>query len=156
MAYDYRESGDRRYYKEIMADGFDFEGYVTRLHRNSLGICLDEGLVPFTTYWLMCEGKDTIYGVSRLRHRLNKVSQKEGGHIGYDVPPSLRGAGNATELLRQTLQKARAIGLNRVLLTCDADNRASARVIEKNGGVLENQVISDYTRKIVNRYWINS
>ena len=154
MAYDYRESEDRRYYKEILKDGFDFEDYVTRLHRNSLGIRLEEGMPPFTTYWLMDEKKDTIYGVSRLRHKLTSVSQKEGGHIGYDVPPSLRGAGNATELLRQTVLKAKAIGLHRVLLTCDADNRASARVIEKNGGAMENQIISDYTKKIVNRYWI--
>ncbi|MCL2060085.1 MAG: GNAT family N-acetyltransferase [Oscillospiraceae bacterium] len=154
MAYDYREIGDRRYYKDIVRDGFDFEVYVTLLHRYSLGINLEEGLVPYTTYWLVDGGKDTIFGVSRLRHKLNKVSVKEGGHIGYDVPPSHRGSGNATELLRQTLLKARAMGMLRVLLTCDAENRASARVIEKNGGALENQVISDYTRKIVNRYWI--
>ena len=155
MALDYRESGDRRYYRDVVADGFDFEAYVTLLHRHALGISLEEGLVPYTTYWLMDEGKGTIFGVSRLRHKLNKVSQKEGGHIGYDVPPSWRGEGNATELLRQTLLKARAMGLFRVLLTCDEENRASARVIEKNGGVLENRIVSDYTKKIVCRYWIN-
>ena len=155
MAYDYRETFDQRYYKEIIKDGFDFEDYVILLHRNSQGIHLEEGLVPFTTYWLIDDRKDTIYGVSRLRHKLNDVSRKEGGHIGYDVPPSLRGCGNATELLRQTIAKAKAKGIMRVLMTCDSDNSASARVIEKNGGVLESQTVSDYTRKVVNRYWIN-
>jgi predicted acetyltransferase len=154
MAREYRETEDRRYYRDIIKHGFDYEEYITRLHRYSLGICLEEGLSPFTTYWLVDEAGDTIYGVSRLRHKLTKTSQKEGGHIGYDVPPSCRNAGNATELLRQTLLKARARGFIRVLVTCDADNRASARVIEKNGGKMENQVISDYTKKIVNRYWI--
>ena len=155
MAYDYRESEDHRYYRDVVRDGFDFGEYVTRLHRYSIGINLDEGLVPYTTFWMVDEKKDTVYGVSRLRHRLNSVSQKEGGHIGYDVPPSQRGAGNATELLRQTLKKAKAMGIMRVLMTCDADNAASARVIEKNGGALENQIVSDYSRKLVNRYWIN-
>ena len=154
MAYDYRDSGDRRYYKDIVKAGFEFDEYVTRLHRNSLGIDLDDGFVPYTTFWLMDADKDTIYGVSRLRHRLNAISQKEGGHIGYDVPPSLRNAGNATELLRQTIAKAKAMGIMRLLLTCDSDNRGSARVIVKNGGVLESQIISDITRKFVDRYWI--
>lgn len=154
MANDYRECGDRRYYREIISEGFDFEDYVTKLHRNSLGINLEEGLVPFTTYWLTDADKETIFGVSRLRHKLNAVSQKEGGHIGYDVPPSLRGSGNATELLRQTVLKAKAMGIPRVLVTCDAENAASARVIEKNGGVLENRVISDFTKRLVSRYWI--
>ncbi|MDR3120658.1 MAG: GNAT family N-acetyltransferase [Clostridiales bacterium] len=176
MAYEYKDADDRRYYKEIVKDGFDYEDYVTRLHRYSLGIDLEEGLVPYTTFWMIDDSDGcgaggmglvrgrfgaggasgmTIYGVSRLRHSLNEQSRKEGGHIGYDVPPSLRNAGNATELLRQTLAKAKAIGIMRVLMTCDAENAASARVIEKNGGTLENQVISDYTKKIVNRYWIN-
>ena len=155
MALDYRDSGDRRYYRDVAKDGFIFEDYIIGLHRNSLGIGLEEGLVPYTTFWLMDDCMDTIFGVSRLRHRLNNISQKEGGHIGYDVPPSLRGAGNATELLRLTLLKARAMGLVRALLTCDADNFASARVIEKNGGVLESIIMSDYTGKLVSRYWIN-
>ena len=155
MAYEYRESADRRYYNDIVEDGFSFDGYVTLLHRYSLGIGIEEGLVPYTTYWLVDEKRDTIYGVSRLRHRLNTASNKEGGHIGYDVPPPRRNAGNATELLRLTVRKAKAMGIARVLVTCDADNAASARVIEKNGGALENQIISDYTRKIVSRYWID-
>ena len=154
MALDYRGSADQRYYTDIIKRGFSFEEYLTRLHRYSLGIDIEEGLVPYTTFWLVDKKMDTIYGVSRLRHILNTASRKEGGHIGYDVPPSYRNAGYATELLGLTVRKARAMGIARVLVTCDANNVASSRVIIKNGGALENQVISDYTRKIVNRYWI--
>jgi len=156
MALDYRQSDDRRYFKEITKYGFDFDDYVIRLNRNALGIGLEEGLTPYTTYWLMDDNKDIIYGVSRLRHKLNAISQKEGGHIGYDVPPSLRNNGYATELLRQTIIKARSMGITRLLMTCDSDNIRSARVIEKNGGIIENQVISDITRKLVSRYWIDA
>ena len=156
MAHDYREHGEQRYYCDLVKDGFDFMEYVTSLTRKSqnMGNYLEEGLVPFTTYWFIDEKRDTIFGVSRLRHCLNSVSIKEGGHIGYDVPPSHRGAGIATELLRQTIIKAKAYKLPRLLLTCDVDNFASIRVIEKNGGVLEDTITSDYTRKLVNRYWI--
>jgi predicted acetyltransferase len=49
---------------------------------------------------------------------------------------------------------AREMGLKRVLITCDADNVASARIIEKNGGRLENQSVSRETGRLKNRYWI--
>ena len=50
--------------------------------------------------------------------------------------PSLRGRGIATEMLRQALPVARALGLREVLITCDDTNAASIRVMEKNAGVL--------------------
>ena len=157
MAYDYRDAEDRRYYKDVVSDGFDFGVYVENLRsferRGTRG-----GLCPFsppcTTFWMVDGPGRTIFGVSRLRHMLDAASRKEGGHIGYDVPPSLRGAGNATELLRLTVAKAREMGIARALVTCDADNAASARVIARNVGALENQVVSDFTKKIINRYWI--
>jgi predicted acetyltransferase len=42
-----------------------------------------------------------------------------------------------------------------VLMACDVDNLASARGIEKNGGVLDSQGISDVSGKLIARYWIN-
>jgi predicted acetyltransferase len=37
-------------------------------------------------------------------------------------------------------------------MCCDKDNVASARTIEKNGGVLENEVLDDGVPVL--RYWI--
>jgi predicted acetyltransferase len=56
------------------------------------------------------------------------------GHIGYAVVPWKRGRGYATEALRRILIEAWAIGLVRVEITTDPENRASQRVIERNGG----------------------
>ena len=50
------------------------------------------------------------------------------------------------------LDKAREIGLERVLISCDTDNIPSVRVIEANGGVLENQLISIRSGKMTSRY----
>lgn len=58
------------------------------------------------------------------------------GHIGYAVVPSRRNRGYATLALAQMLPLARAEGLRYVEITTDPDNRASQRVIEKNGGTL--------------------
>ena len=56
------------------------------------------------------------------------------GHIGYSVVPWKRQRGYATRALRLLLPQARDEGLAYVELTTDADNIASQRVIEANGG----------------------
>ncbi|WP_140398010.1 GNAT family N-acetyltransferase [Lachnoclostridium sp. An169] len=50
------------------------------------------------------------------------------------------------------------LGLKKVLITCDESNIASARIIEKNGGKLQDtivNVIDDVERK-TKRYWIEN
>lgn len=58
------------------------------------------------------------------------------GHVGYSVVPWKRRRGYATRALRLVLPYARSEGLAHIDLTTDADNRASRRVIEANGGRL--------------------
>jgi predicted acetyltransferase len=58
------------------------------------------------------------------------------GHIGYSVVPWKRQRGYATRALQLLLPQAREEGLAYVELTTDADNIASRRVIEANGGKL--------------------
>jgi len=114
---------------------------------------LSDGFVPETIYWLVRDG-ERVLARSSLRHQLTPHLEREGGHIGYSVRPSERGKGYGTAVCRLTLARARALGLRRVLITCDADNAASARIIEKNGGVLEDQRRSVQTGKMKRRYWV--
>ena len=58
------------------------------------------------------------------------------GHIGYSVVPWKRRRGYATRALRLLLPQASSEGLTYVELVADADNIASQRVIEANGGEL--------------------
>lgn len=57
------------------------------------------------------------------------------GHLGYTVVPWKRGRGYATAAVAQALAEARRTGLQRLFAAVDADNTASRRVIEKNGGI---------------------
>ncbi len=104
------------------------------------------GRVPQTTLW-WTRG-DQYYGRLDIRHRLTPALLEVGGHIGYAVRPSARRQGHATAMLRAALPLARELGIIRALITCDASNEVSRRVIEHNGGVLEDQ------RGAKLRFWV--
>jgi predicted acetyltransferase len=103
------------------------------------------------TYWWVVEG-DTVLGAIALRHELNDLLLRAGGHIGYSIRPSARRRGLATWALAEVLVTARTKGFDRVLITCAEDNVASARVIEHHGGVLED--VRDTELGRTRRYWI--
>jgi len=152
MATQYQQRGEIiSYHQQAQAD---FTAYVEKTQNMARGIDLPDGNVPMTSYWLTLQGK-MIIGESRLRHTLNPELEIEGGHIGYAIRPTMRQLGYGTTILALTLEKASEQGLKRVLVTCDTDNIASARIIEKNGGVLENYKISLDSGKQISRYWID-
>ncbi len=57
------------------------------------------------------------------------------GHFGYAIVAWKRERGYATQALALLLPVAQELGLPRVLVTCDAGNIASRRIIEANGGI---------------------
>lgn len=109
-----------------------------------------EPLVHATYWWIVEDGK--VVGSITLRHRLTDFLLNAGGHIGYSVRPTARKRGLAAWALGRVLTHARERGLDRVLVTCDDSNGASARTIERNGGVLEDIRDTDLGR--TRRYWI--
>ena len=87
-------------------------------------------------------GKGEYVGRVSLRHELNAGLETWGGHIGYEVRPSMRGRGYGHALLAGILPHARTLGLERVLLHCYKSNAASTCIIEKAGGMLEGLVVN--------------
>jgi predicted acetyltransferase len=131
----------------------DFAKYVKGRLDWKKGKNLPEGWIPSTTFWLVRDN-DVILGTSRLRHKLTEHLRNIGGHIGYNIRPSQRRKGYGTLILELTLQKARELGLKRVLITCDDDNIASIKIIERNGGVLEDKITNEERNVPKRRYWI--
>jgi predicted acetyltransferase len=129
----------------------NFSGYVLKLRNQAKGIDLPKDYVPSSIYWLV-DGKDYIGKVS-VRHRLTPALLKIGGHIGYEIRPSKRKMGYGTLALKSALPKAKELGIDKALLTCNVDNIGSQKIIEKNGGVLEN--ILETEGQVKRRYWID-
>lgn len=131
----------------------DFAAFVDDLRHESLGIGLPPGIVPQTTYALIDRDGHAL-GEIRLRPHLTPPFEQHNGHIGYNVRPDQRGKGNATRMLALALDKARAFGLERVMLPVEGENQASARVIAKNGGILERVDVVQGSGETVAIYWI--
>ena len=136
----------------LKLDYSDFPKMIGMLKGYSEGRNLKSGFVPHSTYWLIAD--DEVVGVVNLRHELTANLLKEGGHIGFGVRPSARNQGYATVLLKKTITKAVEKGISAILVTCEKKNIASARVIQKNGGILDSEVFSPTHNDIIQRYWI--
>lgn len=112
-----------------------------------------DGLVPDSTFFCLDEERDIFVGAVNIRHYLNDALLLNGGHIGDGVRPSQRRKGIATKMIGLALGECRRLGIDRVLMVCDKDNIGSAKSIQKNGGVLENEVTVDGVTE--QRYWID-
>jgi predicted acetyltransferase len=133
-------------------DSMSWTDYLELLETRHCSIEVTVEAVPSTL--LAADVAGTIVGRVSIRHALNEWLAHEGGHIGFGVLPPYRRRGYATEILRQSLPVARALGVGRVLVTCDDDNLGSAAAIERCGGVLESKVGSSHGT-LVRRYWID-
>lgn len=140
-------------YAEALEHESDFAAFVASMHAQARGENLPDGFVPQTDYWLIDDG-DFIGRVS-IRHEFTEHLLTVGGLIGYDIRPSKRGRGYGNKILELALPKAKSLGLKRVLITCDVTNEASKKIVENNGGVLENQVPNPETGVDKLRYWID-
>lgn len=128
------------------------EEWIQSIERNSREETKDKVLVPASSYLLVRENDDRVVGMIQIRHRLNDYLLNFGGHIGYSVRKSERQKGFAKEMLRLALKKCSPLGLEKVLLTCDKNNPASAKTILANSGVLENEVQNN--GRTTQRYWV--
>jgi predicted acetyltransferase len=148
-------------HRALAAEGFTFgfeyqpggpwADYLCRIDNMRRGVGLPLGWVPMTFLVAVVGGR--IVGRASIRHELTDDLRREGGNIGYCVLAGCRRRGYATEILRQSLVVIRALGIGRVLITCDDDNVGSATVIEQCGGVFDSLSRSDDGQP-VRRYWI--
>jgi len=111
------------------------------------------GQVPDSTFFCLDEERNKMVGAVNIRHYLNDALLLNGGHIGDGVRPSERRKGIATKMIALALEECRKLGIERVLMVCDKENIGSAKSIQNNGGVLENEVVVDGV--VEQRYWIN-
>lgn len=145
------EEEQRKGFWNIPEKPINIDEYIRRCENHSHGKNLPEYWVTATTYWLI--DNDEFVGHVNIRHELNSQLEKIGGHIGYAIRPSKRQKGYGSAILALALPKAKILGLQKVLVTCDAENTASQKIIVKHGGTLQD-IIQNEDGKSAHRYWI--
>lgn len=133
-------------------DSYDIFAYFEKFRS---GEGLKPGYVRETYLWLVDGGE--FVGEVSIRHSLTEKLLRYAGNIGYGVRYSRWGEGMGTKMLAMALNYARdELGMERALITCDDGNVGSARVIEKNGGVLWDRLENNVGGRpvITRRYWI--
>ena len=154
------EAAARAAHAELAPDGFRFlltpeltwAEQLDRLHLDSRGVDLRRGQVPAD--FLIADVAGDVVGRVSVRHTLTPLLLDLGGHVGYAVRPAYRGRGYASQMLRLSLERLAALGVSPALVTCDEDNAASRKVIERCGGRLQDvrAVAPGVPGK--RRYWI--
>ena len=111
--------------------------------------------VPSYDYFAVDD--DKFIGVINIRIRLTENLLKYGGHIGYGINPKYWKMGYGKKLLKLGLEQYRnLIEEDKILITCDDDNVGSYKIIEANGGILENKIENEDRGEVflTRRYWI--
>lgn len=122
--------------------------------RKSVKTCEETGAaVPSNTYLAVRRSDNKVVGIIDLRHHINHpVLGTWGGHCGYSVRPTERGKGYAKEMLRLNIENAKRLGISKLMITCNVNNRASEKTILANSGVFEKTI--DVDGRQVKRFWI--
>ena len=129
-------------------DYHDFKNYCTTIEVTDA----NNGLVPDSTFFCLDTDRNIMVGAVNIRHYLNESLLINSGHIGDGVIPSERRKGIATKMIALALEECRALGIKKILMVCDKENIGSAKSIQNNGGILENEVVVEGVT--VQRYWI--
>ncbi|MFV0393501.1 MAG: GNAT family N-acetyltransferase, partial [Coprobacillaceae bacterium] len=128
----------------------NYNQWIKKEKQLHLGIHLDPGFVPGTTFLYILNG--VVIGTINIRHCLNENLLKMGGNIGYSIHPKYRKQGYATKMLKEALLFCRQWEIWPVLLTCNKDNIASKKTIERCGGKLENDYYDENTKETILRF----
>lgn len=142
---------------EVLAALREHESFATlvrELDAQADGRDLPKGWVPQSTFWLVGPG-DAFIGKVEIRHHLTDALRLRGGHVGYAIRPTMRRRGYGTAVLSIVLPNCLELGLDRIMVTCDATNDASQKIIIRNGGELEDVIHIDGRAVPTMRFWID-
>lgn len=145
---EHRDNGEMGISASFGLQGMEFAEWVQMIQGRAKEGVDDWG--QFLT--LLCIEGEKIIGLLNIRYDQTIELSEKNGDIGYGVRPSERGKGYATQMLRHGLEICKEHGMSKVRLGCYKDNVASAKVIYKCGGVLEEEA-DRYSEGVLSQYY---
>lgn len=141
---------------DLMFTNPDEVDIIQKMKDNRDKTKLKPNYVPSYDYFIVDDEK--FIGRISIRTELTPALLQYGGNIGYGINPKYWKQGYGTIALNLALKKAIELGLEEnLLITCDDDNIGSYKIIEKNGGILENKVenTDEDETFLTRRYWVS-
>jgi len=122
-----------------------FNEQFFHIEGDSLTLCLIDtyseagGSLPF--YWWDIILKSDNIAIGKISFRIgHNYHSYYNGNIGYEVDEAYRGNHYALAACQLVLQVARYHDMSKIYLTCNYDNMASSKTIEKLGATLIEEV----------------
>jgi len=127
-------------------DGFEYDESYEYITGDILDLRLisyfDGNDVEIPYYWYDIILKDVNETIGKISIRLGEnYHSYYNGHVGYEIDEDYRGHNYAFVALQMVLDIARDYGMQRVYITCNDDNIASYKTIEKLAVELVGKVI---------------
>ena len=88
--------------------------------------------VPARYYQILNDRGEHVGNIN-LRLNTGEAITRYAGHVGYEVFPQHRGHGYAAQSVRLLIPAARENGILTLWITCDPENIASRRTLERAG-----------------------
>jgi predicted acetyltransferase len=100
------------------------------------GVNKEKDFVPRYVFDIILEKSNENMGFIVLRAGLTDNLLIRGGHIGYEIKENYRGNNYISKALKLLKPFLKEIHFDKILITCDEDNIASRKSIEKIKGKL--------------------
>lgn len=147
----------RYLYQDIGVLNADFNAFIKQLNT-------DKGYphqpyqdwvepVPETIVWMVKD--DQYIGTVDIRHRLNWHLEKWGGHVHFNIRPSLRGKGYGSKILKKAMPIINYIGIDKALITLKPTDTAAIRIVESCGAKFEGETHATDKFPAMRRYWLD-
>lgn len=158
MMDEWEEYGGRINPMALKRNNATYEKWLLWIEEDKEESTCPKGSVPQDLYFFIKSdnGFEYIIGAVTIRKVLNNELGHNGSSFAFGIRPSERQKGYGKILLKLALEEAKTIyKYNKFILTCDQTNIASSKVIEANGGILQNK-ITEENGNVILRYMINN
>lgn len=109
--------------------------------------------VPETVIWMVKD--DQYIGTVDIRHRLNWHLEKWGGHVHFNIRPSMRGLGFGKKILKKAMPIINYLGIDKALITIKPSDKTGIHIVESCGGVFEDETTATDKFPAMRRYWLD-
>ena len=129
----------RKFYADATPLGYlkdmDYKTWLDNTIRLNIGSPLNDGEIPTSTFFVYDGARLIGYLIIKRKNlNLDKV-----GQVYLNVRPNDRKKGYGDYILKAAIRKCKEIGIIKIIISCPQESVGGIKLIENNGGVLQEE-----------------